>query len=660
MSSYRSDIDGLRAVAIVPVVLFHAGFSVFSGGFVGVDVFFVISGYLITQVLHRELTAGRFSLIGFYERRARRILPALTALMFACLGFGYFFLLPADFERLSGSTIAATLFSSNFWFWQAANDYFAVGAEFEPLLHTWTLSVEEQFYLLFPLLLALLARRSARMTIWVIGLITLLSFGLSVIGVATYPSAAFYLLPTRAWELGLGCLIALGLEPDLKRSWLREGLSGAGLAAILLATLTFDSSTPFPGLAALLPCLGAAALIVAGGQGSSFVGRLLSSSPFVFTGLISYSLYLWHWPLLAFLRIYKNSNYLPARLALPVVAASFAMAAFSWAVIERPFRRRPPKGFERATIFGLSGAAAASILALSLPGVVNGLPARFDPLVALADAEAEDINPDRERCLDVWPDDGLCHFGASTDPNDDADFLLWGDSHASAIMPGIANAARLTDKVGVFAGHVGCPPLLGVERVDLASDHDCADFNQQVFDELQARTDASLVILMARWYLTAEGYRAENERGVSTLLSWADKPNAGHQSPERNFGIFRQAIADTVAAIRATGRRVIIVGGVPEIGWDVPRGIADHLRWGQPLPPVPTISRIRHRQKRTDAVLAGLAESTETLFLPLAYLLCHPVCETVVEGRPLYRDGDHLSRYGAEEVIEPLFTELWD
>ena len=227
-------------------------------------------------------------------------------------------------------------------------------------------------------------------------------------------------------------------------------------------------------------------------------------------------------------------------------------------------------------------------------------------------------------------------------------------------MPGIAAGARQTGRVGIFAGRSACPPLLGVERVDQGPNHDCARFNTQVFEELQARNDAPLVILMARWYLTAEGYRAQNEGGKSALLAWAERPNNGPENPERNFEIFRQAISDTVAAIHATGRQVIIFGGIPEIGWNVPRGIGDQLRWGKSLLSAPTIESISSRHTRADTVLADLADSTGLKFLPLAPLLCDPVCQTNIEGRPLYSDGDHLSRFGAVEVIKPLFPEhIW-
>jgi len=648
-------------VAIVPVVLYHAGVPFLPGGFIGVDVFFVISGFLITGILHREITQERFSLVGFYERRARRILPALAAVMFASVIAGLVMLSPTRLVDLSQSAIATAAFVSNVWFWITTADYFSLEAEFQPLLHTWSLAVEEQFYILFPLLLWLLARWPRRVTLWAVATLTGLSFALAILGVAREPSASFFLAPTRGWELGLGALLALGIGPTLTARWLRELVAFAGLAAILVAAMVYDASTPFPGAAALLPCLGAAALISAGAQGRSLASRLLSFKPIAFVGLISYSLYLWHWPILAYLRVYLDDRALPPALAAAAVVAAFAAAVLSWAYVERPFRRRPPRGFGRAAIFALSGTgtSAAVVIAAGI-WLSDGLPLRFPADVMLAYAGTDDASPDRERCFDVWPESGLCRIGAATESEGPADFLLWGDSHAVTMLSGVADAARRTGRTGLFAGYQACPPVLGVRRVDQGPRHDCSGFNAAVLAELRGRRDVPLVILAARWALTAEGHRAPNEDGKPALLAWAGRPDPGPYHPERNFAIFKQAIAETVAAIRSTGRRVIILGNVPEIGWDVPSQLGNHLLWGHALPNAPTLASASRRQSRADSVLAGLADPPDVHFLSLAGLLCDPACRTSLEGRPLYLDDDHLSSYGSVRIIGSLFREkVW-
>lgn len=653
MQTYRPDIDGLRAVAVIPVVLYHAGLPALSGGFVGVDVFFVISGFLITGILRDELAAGRFSIIGFYERRARRILPALAAVILACLAAGLALAGPKELERLAQSALATLFFGSNIWFWQATSGYFAPDAELEPLLHSWSLAVEEQFYIVFPILLWLLFPRPRWLLLGVIWAACAASLAIAVIGVARAPSASFYLIPTRAWELGLGVVLALGGLPGTRAVWLREAIALAGLAAILGAMLLYDGATPFPGLAALPPCLGTAALIWAGMQGPTLTGRILALRPMVFVGLISYSLYLWHWPLMAFLRLHLGSAVLPFWPAAAAVAAAFVMAVLSWALIERPFRRRPPAGFSRRTIFS---ASAATIAGLGLLSAViwagGGLPERFPPIVRAAFAAARDINTAPADCVGRLPEAGLCRFGADADRDGPADVLLWGDSHAFASMPGVDAALRAAGLSGIFAGRNGCPPLLGVTRADGGRPGDCAAFAAAVMTWLQGRTDMKLVILSARWALAAEGWRVPGEAGGPAILARPEGPYP--RDPSGNAALFREGLAATVAALRATGRRVIILGGVPEIGWNVPDQLARHLHWGRPLPPVPDLAAVQRRAARADAVLRALAAQEGVQLVPLAPAMCTPLCRVAEGERALYHDDDHLSRFGAIRVIAPL------
>ena len=303
-TEYRPDIDGLRCVAISTVVLSHAGVPWFAGGYVGVDVFFVISGYLITRILRAGLDDYPRSIATFYERRARRILPALMVAVAAVLVAGAWVLGPTPFERLAQSTIATTLFVSNLWFWNSSSDYFGADVRFEPLLHTWSLAVEEQFYIVFPLLLALMARARRRLVRPLIAGICLVSLGMAVHALATdRPQSAFYLLQSRAWELGIGALLALSAIPVPRQRGVVESLAVLAGAGILVPVFFYDVATPFPGLAALPPCVGTAMLIWLGGGSESRVKAALSLSPVVFIGLISYSLYVWHWPIIVFDRI---------------------------------------------------------------------------------------------------------------------------------------------------------------------------------------------------------------------------------------------------------------------------------------------------------------------------------------------------------------------
>lgn len=332
---YRAEIDGLRALAVVPVILFHAGFDLFSGGFVGVDVFFVISGYLITTILVDDIEKKRFSIINFYERRARRILPALFFVMACCIPFAWMWMLPSQLKDFSQSLIAVSLFVSNVLFWRESG-YFAVAAEKAPLLHTWSLAVEEQYYILFPVFLILAWRFGKNRVFWMIVVFAAISLGLSEWGWRHYATANFYLAPTRAWELFAGSIAAFIV---MKRGVGNNNpLALLGLVAIIFSIFAYDESTPFPSIYALVPVLGVVLLVLYAGE-ETFAAKLLSTKLFVGIGLISYSAYLWHQPMFAFARIRsiaEPSGWL--MMALGVV--SFILAIFSWRYIERPFRAR--------------------------------------------------------------------------------------------------------------------------------------------------------------------------------------------------------------------------------------------------------------------------------------------------------------------------------
>lgn len=347
---YRKEIDGLRALAVMPVILFHAGFEWFSGGFVGVDVFFVISGYLITGIILEELEAGKFTLAGFYERRARRILPALFFVMLACLPFAWWWMLPFELEAFGESLAAVAVFASNILFW-LKTDYFAATAEQIPLLHTWSLAVEEQYYLLFPLFMLLVWRFAKHWLVGLIVLIAILSLGWSEWLWRHSVEANFYLIPGRAWELMLGALTTLYLRRNPFPQGPVAQLAGVlGLALLVYAVLFFDDGIPFPGLYALVPTLGTVLLILFATQ-QSWVGKLLSCRLLVGVGLISYSAYLWHQPLFVFARM-QSLDEPGAWLMGALSLAALVLAWFSWRFVEKPLRNR--SRFTRKQIFSMA------------------------------------------------------------------------------------------------------------------------------------------------------------------------------------------------------------------------------------------------------------------------------------------------------------------
>ena len=343
---YRAEIDGLRALAVVPVILFHAGFELFSGGFVGVDVFFVISGYLITTILIEYIENQRFSIVNFYERRARRILPALFFVMLCCLPLAWMLLLPNQMKDFAQSLVAVSLFASNILFWRES-DYFSAAAEDKPLLHTWSLAVEEQYYILFPVFLFLAWRFGKNRVFWMVVVFAAISLALSEWGWRNRPVANFYLAPTRAWELLAGSIAAFIVQ---KRGVEKNNtLALLGLVAIIFSIFAYDESTPFPSVYALVPVLGVVLLVLYADK-DTYAAKLLSTKLFVGVGLISYSAYLWHQPLFAFARVRSLGESSTAELIFLSII-TIVLAYFSWRFIERPFRSTAPGAFSRKSVF---------------------------------------------------------------------------------------------------------------------------------------------------------------------------------------------------------------------------------------------------------------------------------------------------------------------
>jgi peptidoglycan/LPS O-acetylase OafA/YrhL len=453
--SHRTDIDGLRALAILPVLLCHARLGC-PGGYVGVDIFFVLSGYLITSLILKEQAEGVFSLIGFWERRIRRIFPAMALMLGGTFLLGWFLLLPEDFQLMAKSAIAQAAMLSNVFFYQQMSDgngYFGPNADTIPLLHTWSLSVEEQFYLFFPVLMTLVLKR--RILLRVVGVLGLLSFLMSVwyfvpqyydsLSVARHPGAffqlvfgywhrvalsvaptmgSFFLLPSRAWELLLGALLALMRGKLVIEKGARELLAWLGVGMIGFTIFCYNDKTPFPGITAIPPCLGAALIIFSNEEELCLTGRLLSFRPVVFVGLISYSLYLWHWPLLVFDKYPAFIKPGPWQRA-SVLAVSFVLATLSWKYVETPIRTR--KIFPRRDfLFAFAGCTATVFLVLGFWVYSSGgVPARFSP-------EVNRYAAFRNHFVQVLSGQVVeLGFTNSTPFN----LIVWGDSHAMAVAP---------------------------------------------------------------------------------------------------------------------------------------------------------------------------------------------------------------------------------
>jgi peptidoglycan/LPS O-acetylase OafA/YrhL len=468
--TYRPEIDGLRAIAVSAVIAFHAGFDSFAGGFIGVDVFFVISGYLITSLIIADCERGQFSFADFYERRARRILPALLVVMAVTIPGAWALLSPHDFARFSESVAAVPLFSSNILFWKESG-YFDIDSQLKPLIHTWSLGVEEQFYLFFPPLLLVLYAFGRGRPVLVTGLTLIASFAAAVTLVHVKPSAAFFLLPTRAWELLSGSMVALtyGSTWDPARhSRVRDVLAVAGLGAILVSVFVFDKDTLFPGWSALLPVAGTV-LVIACSRSANGVGRLLSSRAMVGLGLVSYSAYLWHQPLFAFAH-YSGVSPSDVQVFALLVAATLALSIASYHWVERPFRDR--SRFSRRTIFSIAATASALLVAMGIFGAETKGFELFYVNHRLNQADRElYMQIAHDTGGDLYPlmvDDGHCRFWSRTpDPAFEQRFarcaetmgsavVVLGDSHGMNIFNVLAKSEVFPFVVGIAQGY--CRP----------------------------------------------------------------------------------------------------------------------------------------------------------------------------------------------------------
>lgn len=504
---YRPEIDGLRAVAVLAVIFFHAGIGAVPGGYFGVDVFFVISGFLLTTIIIDESARSEFRFLHFYERRARRILPALLTVVAICVPFAWVILTPDQMADFCQSIFAVNFFVSNMLFWHESG-YFALAADQKPLLHTWSLAVEEQFYFLLPIILTLSIKYLKKHDFLCILFLAVLSLVTAEWGWRNAPSANFYMLPTRAWELLLGSLCAF-------RAFNAKPLTGnllslAGLALIAFGFHAFDESTPDPSLYTLVPVVGAALVIVYANTGT-FVGRLLSLRPFVYLGGISYSLYLWHQPIFAF---YRTQVSFRSDLAIVLLfAILLASAHFSWKYVERPFRQRdliPRKSFALGVIactLALCGFAVAGQMSNGFEGRLSASERSI-----LAYVNYPRAHMFREGSCFLAPEQGPANFADICVQSSRDQRMIWGDSHAAALSYGMRSFTPPTSQLTAS----GCPPLMDTY---FPMRPECRAINRHVL-EIVGRQQPDRLILHAQW-VTYEGQVAALDRTLTMIANIA-------------------------------------------------------------------------------------------------------------------------------------------
>ena len=609
---HRNDIDGLRAVAVVPIVLFHAGIEQMSGGFTGVDIFFVISGYLITGIIARELDGARFSLLRFYQRRVLRIVPALVVTLLCTLAAGCLLLLPSELDRLSSSSAAAALFVSNIYFWKTT-DYFAGAAQTVPLLHTWSLGVEEQFYIFYPLGLLILHRWWPRSRTFVLILAAALSFAADIRWELLGSVTGFYMFPGRVWQLVLGGLVALHRPSNLSPR-IRQLIAAIGIALIIVGLFTIRPDFFFPAPMALLPCGGTALLLMCGEQTAA--GRFLSLPAMRWIGLISYSLYLWHWPIMAFMRLEWGLTLSPGLIVIAIVA-SFAAGAASYYLVERPFRVRRNWPAARTVAVGIAILGTTAGISLAAPLVQRQI-LPLDPQIARIAAYSKYYETDayvrQERphaCFAMFADQRydpeLCLRVVPGKHN----ILLVGDSHAAQYW--LALTRRFPQANVLQATSSGCLPQ---------------------FDPVGARW---CVPVISRALALAETDR--RIEGVVFAARWRPEQVA--------------SLAASVRRLVAEGVPVTVVGPIDEYDGDYAELLARALLKGD-------AGRVRsfriagprniERQMRPAIIAAG-----GTYYSVIQQECPNNRCRLFAsDGSPFHTDYGHVAEGGAENLLANL------
>jgi len=667
--SYRPEIDGLRAIAVGLVILYHAkiplaGRNLFAGGFVGVDVFLVISGYLISSILLREIGAGSFGVVRFYERRARRILPALYAVLFAPLPAAWLLMLPETAKFYGGGLFSAAASVSNIFFWHETS-YDAASGLTNPLLHTWSLGLEEQFYILFPGLLVLLHRYApSRVGQWLAG-ITILSLLSAEAMTALAPEASFFLLPWRAWELGIGALLAFA-ELHRGRPKAHRLLPLLGLAMLLASLPLVTLQNHHPGIMTLLPTLGTAAVIRFGSTRDP-AGRFLASRPMVAVGMLSFSLYLWHQPVFAFGRLFMvDEPTTTTKLAWIGLSALLAIATFRF--VEQPMRDRRRVPTRTIWIVAAAGAALLILAGASLCRT-QGAPARFDGATALI-ARAEhieeaDIFQGGKGCLNYVPSAGPCRFPGARP--DGYSLLLLGDSHgrtlSGAAVQRVARSQLISSVTLLNRG--GCPFLLGLNRIASGRPSCPESYNRARLDYAVGQPRAIAVLMMRLPVLVEHSSFDNGERGVEAGDPAHLAPVGEPYDSVASDRAIAASLTASVKALLADGVRVVLVYPVPEMGWNIPQKLLQISReepaghWLQSTQASVSHAGFRARVRRTLTMLDAVGSDPYLIRVYPENALCRADrCISHDGARIFYRDDNHLTQAGGDLLMAEIMAAI--
>ncbi len=644
---YRADIDGLRSIAVMLVLIFHFKLIEFGkAGFLGVDVFFVISGYLITNILFAQLDrdAGKLDFADFYLKRIRRLAPVFFIVLVAVLAIGYFTLLPQSFAGLAKQVIFSQLYVSNVYFWQSIN-YFGLHADSVPLLHTWSLAVEEQFYLLFPLLIFLLFKLSRRWFWHSFILCAVISFGINILFYESKPEATFYLMPTRAWELMLGGLLVPLLQMRKEPSRVVKEICGVlGLALIVLAVAFYTEEIGFPGYFALLPTLGAAAIIYAGGTPGSTINNILSSVVPVYIGRLSYSLYLIHWPVHIFASNYFGQDY-TLKWRLLFFLLTFVFSALMLALIEDPVRKISTRAQVKTIVFGYFGGLVLSVVLCSSILLTHGLPSRFSESAQLMASYIDDRPPEMPECeaksAEQYQSSDFCAIGTE---NVLPTWVVIGDSHAWALKNAFSIWLRERGEAGLFMFRHACPPLKDVDL--FKSKGECMHFNNAAYDFVGKTEAIQNVVLVSTWAQARESVLTAN---------WRKQP-----TETESLDIFSSGFANSVQYLYEKGKNVYVWGPVPGARSSVPESlaVATNIATRERELSIPLVDYRREFSFFFDAL--DRSGKKVAKFISPAKALCETtnICKVMINDRPVYFDNAHpaysLSQYWADVIAQQV------
>lgn len=657
---YYPFIDGLRAIAVLSVIFFHFGLLHVPGGYVGVDIFFVISGFLITGIIHDRMQQNKFSLLHFYERRARRILPALFITCFLSAAVALALFLPNDLVFFAKSLKGVSLFGSNFVFARYV-DYFADTQSVKPLLHTWSLAVEEQFYVAFPLILYGFSRFKKNSLHLGIFILFVISLALNISLVDSSPEKTFYLLHTRAWELLAGSLLALNMEKLRFSAPVRETLGLAGILMLLACFLGYSRDTVFPGIAAILPVLGASLLIAANIHGGTTTGKILSSAPFVKTGLISYGLYLYHWPVLIFARYYLDRD-LTAADSMVAISLVVILSVLSYIFAEHPIRSGKML-VKRRTVFVFSAAGLAILLIAALLMIrQQGFPSRFSGDALQYAAGQQDTNWSHLACsesgISGLSEKTICSLGDGTRKS--PGFILWGDSHAGSIAPAVDALARERGIRGWVTIFSGCPSLLNVERADRHISFSCKEANDKILETVRSGKIKD-VLIVNRWDMYALGWEKGGLETTRTPQISFHKPDGTVLTGKEAF---RASVDETIRQLRALHINIWILKQIPPHLIHAPTALAKAVFLGHDLGRLNRpYQEILERRRFIDETFSAYEGRRGIYFIDPMEKFCtkEDGCRIADSGKSLYIDAGHLSVYGAmwsRGMLKPFFISL--